>query len=349
MTGMYIVNPDPDDAVENTSGLTESRLDNFSEDDDEDGREEDKVIDVFPDTLTTPTTMKVTEPETEVIAVADAFAKFRRLDQQIDDDEDVPRERKPVRKITPPREEPTLFERYQQMTASSTNKTDSSAVLSPTQEMVPEADARRDTVDTGYLKMPIVAADQAQHQYQHQYQPERTHAVNESKHQLQELDSIAARQLPTSEQMHHQENERPEPGNMRTLRTRWELIDAGQVVPSNSASETNRNNPLPPSVKQSGGKLDHDGHLEERLQRTTTTDVETSNEHHPTSVAGRSSKTRQGLPSSMAFTKNRLAKFRLLESMHLEKTPEVVRHKVGCTYRCLLANILVALSACHMQ
>ena len=239
MTGIYVVNPDPEDTAENASSLLEAQWKNITTDDDDVIEEQEEEYEVFPDTQTTPMLAQGAEPETEVVAVADAFAKFRRLDQLIDEDDDVPRERKPVRKITPPREEPTLFERYQQMTAS---KTDTSVVTVSAEERALKTDAGPDMGVNGQAKTTVGAANQPRPP------PGKTKDVNvTSTHHFDELDFKGTRQ--PSSRKHQEEAERPEPGTTRTLRTRWEMMDAGQTVPS----ETNRNNSLAPSIMFPGG------------------------------------------------------------------------------------------------
>jgi hypothetical protein len=341
MTGIYVVNPDPDEPFATSvtsnelffSGVAEDEKEKDEEEDDEEDDDDFDESDVFGER----SAADYAEPEVEVVAVADAFAKFRRLDQMIDEeDRCIPKERKPVRKITPPRDEPMLLERLQGLHPSPVGVQSATSgeqiinagdvVGTPTAEHVADV---KPVAEGRALKPPEYPSEQPVNRVPSVLPPvSRCDDQRDSgRESVVGATAVSHPDASAKKPTDGAGSERPEPGTIRALRQRWEMKDTGgsDAAPSGVAvatSSSSSTRPLGEQVLAPAAEATQPPTLPAQSAAK-----ETVVDGHFTATGG-GSRTRQSLPTSLAFTRNRLAKFRLLESKQLERQTITVRHKV---------------------
>jgi hypothetical protein len=347
MTGFYIVNPDPFESGAKSNG---QQFNGFAEDEEKDEENEDRDDDdededVFATHSTARSiTVEQAEPEVEVVAVADAFAKFRRLDQMIDEDEDcfVAKERKPVRKITPPREEPMLLERLQGIIPS----------LACDKEAASGGQIVKDEKITGVptMQQNVNVNHQSDGQLPKPSELPRDQPVREpsavapsenqrDSKQETEIGGAGSRRESTAvgKPTDGAESERPEPGTIRALRQRWEMMDTGSTEAALNIAPVAATTGSSLSLTGSAGSQPALPPADSTRRQTPPTQSadDTVRDARLSAMADDGPRARSSLPTSLAFTKNRLAKFRLLESRQLERQPVVARH----TVRTIFTNV----------
>lgn len=311
VSGIYVVNPSPDDDTSNgtrSNGIGWNSYFNYDDEnyDDDDERTVDAVKPAEP-------------PETDVVGVADAFAKFRRLDRLIDEEEDVPRERKPVRKITPPRQEPLLLLHQNASSSLSSTTLPTPTVATPVVDAIPVVQRHDDVEQT----VAVNGGDS---------KPTRVNIRHDETPVVATPDHRKTRDATDNEQA-------IEPEVTRSLPSRWESSSA-----QGSSGTRGSHEPIVPSEPVMTTKAIPDVRTSSGSQKTgvavVTADI--SDVERPASSANVTSSVGVGTSANsgekmaqrtrsnrLAFTRNKLAKFRLLESMHLERPQETVSNKVN--------------------